>query len=237
MKNAHVYVSLVGLTLLGIFLYEGREGARRFRDPEQRLYGDETAMAETKAAPPRPLPAATEGEGRRPAAGSGPTPSLDVAAGSSLTRDALVGLDPGFTPDLETLRALTVDLWDNPEFLQLTEEEARRLFPLDDAIPTWPKSLLQLVHGLPTDADLVAAMGDAGVRYTLNELAATESAILELDLLPARLRSEAWRVIREELAIERAAERVATATALDRAGPFQDWRLLWRLYEEWERSP
>jgi len=75
------------------------------------------------------------------------------------------------------------------------------------------------------------------VRYTLNELAATESAILELDLLPARLRSEAWRVIREELAIERAAERVATATALDRAGPFQDWRLLWRLYEEWERSP
>lgn len=152
----------------------------------------------------------------------------------------------GFDPDRETLRALTVDVWDNADFLQLTEREARAMFPLDPDVPSFPHSIASLVGDLPGDAELEAGMRSAVVRSALLELADTCSLLLEFDTRAAppngdpgepRASSKAFKATREELARLRDEQQLELCKRLDAHTGFHDWTLLCRLYRQWERTP
>lgn len=154
-------------------------------------------------------------------------------------------VNPGFEPDLESMRALTVDLWDNPEFLELDEARARATFPLDDSVPSFPKSIASMVGGLPTEEDLEAGMRSPVVVSALQELTDTRSFLLEMDLRACDLeregngrpRSKAWTTTRENLARMAEAQTLELCKRLDSRTAYHDWALLFRLYTAWERSP
>jgi hypothetical protein len=149
-----------------------------------------------------------------------------------------VGLDEAMLPTPEGLFASTVELWSQPEFLELSTERAARLVPpisdgYDFSLPT---TIMGFIGGdLPTLEDCRRGLRDEVARELHTELCLQELAVSDLQEMPRTRRGPEFTRRLEEARRMRDDTSAALTGRLDEVGSYKNWRLLDRLYREWRK--
>lgn len=150
-------------------------------------------------------------------------------------------------PTFDGLVARTLEVWDDPEFLELSREECVQLLPIaGDEIGQWPTSLRALVGDMPTRADAERGFQDAEARSILTSLCVTDGVLVELEssMLARSIRmgvpviemqTPAMTETLDRLRGIRDATSLALMQRLDRATNYHNWALVWRLWREYAK--
>lgn len=137
-------------------------------------------------------------------------------------------------PTAEDIEWLTLTSWNQIEFLELTEQEAHDLLPLDDTIGLkGPMSLLSVIGPLPTVEDCERAMISQNVQDALRETLTWEAVIAEFGLIPLERRELGAEARLQEAIRLRDAAAVELMKRLEEATGYPLWRTWWRLYRRW----
>lgn len=162
---------------------------------------------------------------------------LDASAALAATPLSFFeGLEDTWEPTAAGLFGQTVDVWTQPDFLELSTERARELLPVaSDEIGTFPTSLLSITGGLPTLEDCERAYESHEVRIAHLEFLKAEVLVTELQKRPRVERTADFDDMLDELRRIRDDRELAMAKACDRATNFKSWALLHRLYREWAK--
>lgn len=133
----------------------------------------------------------------------------------------------------EAIAWITLDGWEQPEFLELTEDEARVLLALDDSVGFRGPGLLTAVAGpLPTREDCELAARSQAVQDALRDALGWNSLVVELGSVPLRRRTvKAAGKLEAAVRAKDEAELALMKELEDATG--QEWRLWWRLYRRW----
>lgn len=180
------------------------------------------ATAETSGGPLLP---------QREVAGSSPAPGAFDAA----TRWAADGeLDEHLLPTAAGLYARTVGTWDQPEFLELTDAEARELFPLDDELAATPATLLAAFGDLPTLDDCERALDSERITRALEIACLAEIRYAAAcDIVPPDDRTPAMQSAIEELRTEWFRCEEDLWKLLDKATG-HEWTLWGKAWRRWQ---
>ena len=137
-------------------------------------------------------------------------------------------------PSAGTIAWMTIELWRQPEFLELTQEEAHALLAEDDHLGlSGQESLLSLIGPLPTLEDCEAGMRSEAVQAALEEVLVYEAPLIKLGEIPDHRRGHWAEQRRLELVRMKTEAEIDLMRALEEATGYPNWRLLMRLYERW----
>lgn len=238
--NKDVKFSICFLTLAATMFFVGRacdeSGTSSATSTAPLLSSAHRARPTSSGAGARPSTdgqVAQERESRKREVG-GESPSLAVVFGAldgsvPAIAEMIMGLDDGVQPTAAGLFARTVDLWSQPEFLNLTSTEARELLPLDDELAAAPGSLLDLTGPLPTEGECERAFANPKVQALLEQTCAAE---VQLYALEAARQPNYERAIEAQKRAFEADER-DLMLELDRVSGFKGWSLMHLAYERW----
>jgi hypothetical protein len=149
---------------------------------------------------------------------------------------SLADYEDSFLPTEEGLVDMTLGLWDNPDFLDLTQEEAYALLGLDDTVGfKGPDTLFSIVGPLPSEEDCRRGFADAEVRRALQIVCAYEIELAERGSVPIARRRQSTKERIELLVTLRDAAALSMMERLEKTTSCKTWRLWWRLYREWKR--
>jgi hypothetical protein len=191
----------------------------------------EVAARLSAQAPAQPSATASAGFAGRDAVRVGVPGGLVTGLGSSLA-----DYEDSFLPTEAGLVDMTLGVWDNPDFLDLTQDEAHELLALDDTMGLrGPDSMLSIVGPLPTEKDCRVGFQDEKVQALLREVCAYEIELVERGSVPItrRKRSTAERI--ELLISLRDAAALSMMERLEKVTSCKTWRIWWRAYKEWSR--
>ena len=147
-------------------------------------------------------------------------------AGSSPALATLLDYEDSFLPTEAGLIDMTIGVWDNPDFLSLTQDEAHELLALDDTMGLRGPELMTSIAGpLPTEDDCREGFESPRVRRALEIVCFWDIAIVEC-CKPAQ---------RPGLIALRDNAKRELMRALDEETGFKSWALWSRLYREWSR--
>lgn len=252
MKPSRVVVAVLALTASAVLARALWRSPNR--PPPTGHQGPGPSLSSSLEAPPSSSassstePVTIAGEAHREPVGGSPAaesfkvrgdsePRPYVPAGAELLElEDLEGVEPGFLPSEESLYDLTLGQYLQPEFLEITQEEARKLLPLDDSIPDWPKDVRALVGGeLPTRDDIARAWKDELVRQRLADVDALDIVLADLELLPAEQLTREQAAFVELLHARRTSARLELCAELERVTGYPYWGVLQRLREAWAK--
>lgn len=192
----------------------------------------------------------------QPTTANGPRPALEVAAPPNELRaldadvdQAIVDhvaasaewasiplpadLSEGFTPTLAGLRDCTVDLWSQPEFLDMPWEEYSEWLPADSVPGHGPQTLGDYVGGLPTDGDLDNAMRDREVVDWLSIVCMYDVALARAYAVEPHRRGPEWQEATESIGWGRGLAYHSMLRRLERVTGYPHWTILWTIHEGW----
>lgn len=137
-------------------------------------------------------------------------------------------------PSAGTIAWMTIELWRQPEFLEMTQEEAHALLAEDDHLGlSGQESLLSLIGPLPTLEDCEVGMRSEAVQAALEEVLVYEAPLIKLGEIPDHRRGHWAEQRRLELVRMKTEAEIDLMRALEEATGYPNWRLLMRLYERW----
>jgi hypothetical protein len=138
-------------------------------------------------------------------------------------------------PTAAGLFDLTTEQWSQPGFIELTAAEARALLP-DFGEGRPPDTIFALFGGFPTLEDCAAGLRDESVRAQLEAVCEWNLVIADMEAAPLSRRTKQTEALLVQLRRTRAARTTSLMEALDRVGPYRNWALVSRLFNEWERE-
>jgi hypothetical protein len=137
-------------------------------------------------------------------------------------------------PTADGLAASTIDLWNSPDFLRLSVDDARALLPIDDDMGfRGPDSWVTLLGGLPTRADIDSAVNDPMVKCALEAACAQEMVYRELQMLPEDRRSIDYGTALRTAETQYLRSWELLMGTLDARSKYHSWSLLWRAWQRW----
>jgi len=168
--------------------------------------------------------------------GSQPVDGGDAGSSPALGTFQLSNYEDSFLPTEAGLVEMTLEMWENEEFLALTQEEAHELLALDDTMGMkGPDSMLSIVGPLPTEEDCRVGFQDEKVQALLREVCAYEVELVERGAVPVARRKQSTAERIELLISLRDAAALSMMERLEKVTSCKTWRLWWRLYREWSR--
>ena len=142
--------------------------------------------------------------------------------------------DYDFGTSAEAIAWLTIEPWGQPEFLELSEDEAHELLALDDLMGLKGPGLMTGILGQPpTREDCEVAAGFATVQELLHVALAWNTAIVELGGAPAAARGPAFQRGLEQAVRAKDDAEIALMAELDSVTSFKLWRAWWTVYRRW----
>lgn len=237
MRNGTVIIGLavgVALILGAWYLTYALESRMRY-DPG--VVGDDTPSARVIPSPDGVaeaiLPPTTAGDARL---SSRCGPIVTEPAVTVLPVSTLLEYEESFLPTEAGLYDMTIGVWDNPDFLELTQDEAHELLGLDDTFGfKGPETLLSVAGPLPTEADCRTGFRSHRIRLLLQQVCAYEVLIVEVGEIPCERRSDTFGLTLADLIRTRDSAMRELMKALDEETGFRAWTLWHRLYLEWTR--
>lgn len=158
----------------------------------------------------------------------------DLRGGAAVYLATLLDRYEFATPSPEDIAWLTIDSWTQQEFLELTEQEAHDLLPLDDTIGLkGPTSLLSVIGPMPTTEDCARGFASEEVRVALQQVLVLEAVITELGMVPRARRDVLAEARIEEAVRLRDAAALELMRRLEEASGYPNWRTWWSLYRRW----
>jgi len=137
-------------------------------------------------------------------------------------------------PTSDGLAASTIDLWNSPDFLKLSVDDARALLPIDDTMGfRGPDSWVTLLGGLPTREDIDSAVKDPMVKCALESACAQEMVYRELQMLPAERRSIDYGTALRTAETQYMRSWELLMGTLDARSKYNSWLLLWKAWQRW----
>jgi hypothetical protein len=132
---------------------------------------------------------------------------------------------------------MTVGVWDNPDFLDLTQDEAHALLGLDDSFGfSGPGTLLSIAGPLPTEEDCRSGFRSSRVRALLQQTCAYEIMLVEIGGISWEKRSADYGVMLSDAIRARDAAMSELMRTLESETGFKSWRLWYRLHKEWSHG-
>lgn len=133
--------------------------------------------------------------------------------------------------DAEAIAWLTLDAWEQPAVLELTQDEGHELLALDDTMGLKGPSLLTSIAGpLPTLEDCEAGARSERVKPLLQAALGWNAFVIELGGIPMNARSATTQGAIEQAVRAKDDADLALMEALDRETAFHAWVLWYRLY-------
>lgn len=146
----------------------------------------------------------------------------------------LEDLEEPWRPTPEGLYLRTTELWSQEDFLRLTPARVEEL--LGETIGEYPSDLCEyLASDLPTLEDCRVALQDEHTKALLENLLVVEATFSELCETPEVNRNRDQRALLRRLKDQRDTAEDHLMRRLDATTSYKHWRLLSRLYLEWQR--
>jgi len=143
--------------------------------------------------------------------------------------------DYDFGTSAEAIAWLTIEPWGQPDFLELTEEEAHELLGTDDTMGLHgPKLVTSIAGPLPTMEDCERAAKNNEVRLSLRYALMWNKVVIELGSAPAAARSRFFNSALEGAVRSKNDAELALMQDLEHATGVTTWVLWWRLWKRWE---
>ena len=152
----------------------------------------------------------------------------EVAGSSPALATQLLNYEESFLPTEAGLIDMTIGVWDNPDFLSLTQDEAHELLALDDTMGLHGPELMTSIAGqLPSIDDCRIGFRSERVRRALEIVCYWDVAIVECPREKAAARP-GLVALRDRAMLD-------LMTVLEQETTFGGWMLWYRLYREWSR--
>lgn len=202
--------------------------------PEELLVSPPAPTGPLPTSPGRSEPGAQSSDSAPQAKPEKCSSELTAGDPDSIPAFQLAQYEDSFLPTEEGLWDMTVSLWLNQDFLELTEDEAHEILALDDFMGLrGPGSFLSVVGPLPTREDCSRAFRSEKVKVLLREVCSYEVVLCELGSIPNERRAH-WTSQRIQETIRmRDQAMIDLMQACEEATGVTTWRTWLRCYRRW----